>query len=159
MAGKITGSPRGEWRGQLGILDQDTCQKVIKKYKNDFLYVGPYSIQINEHSVIKQGTTRPGILSICQQQIDSCNLVLARIDGHDLYGTYAEIGIATQSGKRIILDIQPSLAKDMWFLVELALQNLPSNEDFFAVKDFITFIPQYCFHKNVYIMYLESLMA
>jgi nucleoside 2-deoxyribosyltransferase len=165
MAGKVTG-PRGAWRGDLAECDNDIEQfaSTTKDYKSMFTYMGPYALRCDHVAGVctskecKDGKAQR-VVRISTDQIESAHLLLARIDNDDVRGTFAEIGFAAALKKRVILDIHPDIIDQLWFLVELALQNPPRASDFEAVADFVEFIPKKFRTPEGYSRYLRFILT
>lgn len=146
LAGRVTGST---WRGRIA----ERTGEIEKVYKDQFVYVGPYAVNREDRGAIKQYA----VVANSVAQIKSADLVLIRIEAADSFGTFAEVGIASQLGKRIILDIAPGLTDQMWFLVQLARSCPPLPDDFLIVSDFLAFIPVESRTPGRYLLDLEKL--
>ena len=162
-AGKTTGTERGLRRGDLAVVSEsvDNFARTTKRYKDAFVYVGPYAVRCDHqcvHSEVRcaavAGQPHYGgcweDLSVkartpvdtCRQQIESADLALARTGGNDLYGTLAEVATAQTLQKRTALDADPELTSELWFTVELTLRCPPTVSGFGAVRDFLKFLPR-----------------
>lgn len=64
---------------------------------------------------------RTSVMQKCLAQIDSADVVFAWIEGHDCYGTLAEIGYAKAKGKQVIVGVHGDLAGgELWFAQSMA---------------------------------------
>jgi nucleoside 2-deoxyribosyltransferase len=158
MAGSMR---RGEdWRG-LGITDRERgiCannEATIETWRaaayedKDFIYVGPFATSCDHgcahgsahmaFSCSDEDTPRSKLFAACVDAISRCDIFAAYINRPQLFGTFAEIGIAKAMGKKIWIGIDPQILHfktiehmrsrdpvmlyshdhDMWFLATIA---------------------------------------
>ena len=112
----------------------------------NFTYCGPFATSCDHGCAHGEahlafacgGGSRSSLLAACVDAIEYCDVFAAYIDRQDLYGTFAEIGMAKALGKKIWLGIDPVVLEfrpigwghekatierhdhDMWFLCEIA---------------------------------------
>lgn len=112
----------------------------------NFTYCGPFATSCDHgcahgeaHLALAcSGGSRASLLAACVDGIDFCDIFAAYIDRQNLFGTFAEIGMAKALGKKIWLGVDPEVLEfraigwgqeeatikrhdhDMWFLCEMA---------------------------------------
>ena len=158
MAGSMR--PDEDWRG-LGITDRDRgiCANNVATvdtwraaaYEDkDFIYVGPFATSCDHgcahgsahmaFSCSDENNHRSKLFAACMDAISRCDIFAAYINRPELFGTFAEIGMAKSSMKKIWLGIDPAVLHfrtiesmrsgdnimlnshdhDMWFLTTMA---------------------------------------
>lgn len=81
------------------------------------------------------------VMRRCMEQIASCDVFLARVDRPDLHGTLVELGVAIALGKRVLLDMDPRLAAEMWFPRSAATDAArpPTDRDLALLRPYLRF--------------------
>lgn len=156
LAGKATG-PTSRWRtNPSGGRCLDSVSEEIYasaapiRINEKLVYTGPFTVSC-DHACGHQCPHATGPCSLasvptklvadrCKQQVASSDVVLARLDQSGLTGTIAEVGIAVQAGKEIVLDIAPGMARECWFLVELC-RNSVTPRALRVCKRWLSFAP------------------
>ena len=162
MAGSM--APDDGWR-QLGITarERGICAMYASRqawgdaeYKflrhtpegrpREFIYCGPFPTSCDHgcahgtgHLAFScNGDSRKDLLAACYHAVESCDIFAAYINREDLFGTFAEIGMARAMGKKIWIGFNPKALNykkigfdsvdvrmtrhdhDMWFLAGMA---------------------------------------